>query len=157
MVRAGDHPRSRGVYVAAGIVNAYNKGIIPARAGFTDRPRARTRTPRDHPRSRGVYGGDGGGGEGLDRIIPARAGFTRPSRVRQPMRADHPRSRGVYLCVEVGWLPQNGSSPLARGLRPFRGKEYHVHGIIPARAGFTRGCIQLTWRDKDHPRSRGVY
>ena len=29
---------------------------------------------------------------------------------------DHPRSRGVYLCVEVGWLPQNGSSPLARGL-----------------------------------------
>ena len=70
-----DHPRSRGVYsgpgsrlarscgsspLARGLLHERihrdaDKGIIPARAGFTS---IRSRTisrPRDHPRSRGVY------------------------------------------------------------------------------------------------------
>ena len=91
-----DHPRSRGVYTASSTRATVRPGssplarglppvrprrprprrIIPARAGFTPRPRRRTDQRPDHPRSRGVYGVDHlGGGAGL-RIIPARAGFT---------------------------------------------------------------------------------
>ena len=71
-------------------------GIIPARAGFTSRPKACTGSTGDHPRSRGVYvdgfsrGSEPEGSSPLARglldallregfshgIIPARAGFT---------------------------------------------------------------------------------
>ena len=50
-----------------------------------------------------------------------------------------------------------GSSPLARGLRRRPRRPRMGHGIIPARAGFTRrrrGHCGDRW---DHPRSRGVY
>ena len=112
----GDHPRSRGVYrsydlmvrgrdgssplarglLARNIAIRFAAGIIPARAGFTVRPRHRHRRVGDHPRSRGVYdekGWHATGAQGsspLARglleavvrdgpqlgIIPARAGFT---------------------------------------------------------------------------------
>ena len=75
--RGQDHPRSRGVYrrcggssppgrgsspLARGLPQTDAllrpaRGIIPARAGFTERPGDRTRAVRDHPRSRGVYRG----------------------------------------------------------------------------------------------------
>ena len=71
-----DHPRSRGVYrpprtagrrfsgsspLARGLPMAQARlpesdRIIPARAGFTRRRRARPARTADHPRSRGVYG-----------------------------------------------------------------------------------------------------
>ena len=54
-----------------------------------------------------------------------------------PPSSDHPRSRGVYA---KGW---------AKGRRN--------HGIIPARAGFTRHRPQGAIQGQDHPRSRGVY
>ena len=96
LVEAGDHPRSRGVYVADLGGGLGGGGIIPARAGFTRAPSATRAPARDHPRSRGVYtrrphGGDRRRGSsplarGLHRsamarasaagIIPARAGFT---------------------------------------------------------------------------------
>ena len=73
----------------------------------------------------------------MRRIIPARAGFTKTSIPSQCAAADHPRSRGVYY-NEIGHETiDQGSSPLARGLRlpgphgPGEGR------IIPARAGFT--------------------
>ena len=70
-----DHPRSRGVYpeiardalleagsspLARGLRRPHRHvrerlGIIPARAGFTRRPRGWRRRAGDHPRSRGVY------------------------------------------------------------------------------------------------------
>ena len=54
--------------------------------------------------------------------------------------------------------PQSsGSSPLARGLRIRLRRHRPPHGIIPARAGFTRsGRLAWAWSG-DHPRSRGVY
>ena len=75
-----DHPRSRGVYGCrlprqgfrtgssplarglppSGAVGCPHRGIIPARAGFTRRPRGRCGRRRDHPRSRGVYDEPGG-------------------------------------------------------------------------------------------------
>ena len=52
---------------------------------------------------------------------------------------------------------EDGSSPLARGLRKRRGAGRVGRGIIPARAGFTTGTPARSSRATDHPRSRGVY
>ena len=151
-----DHPRSRGVYyvlwadalaregsspLARGLPKGYPAPIIipriiPARAGFTRRPRGWWPGGGDHPRSRGVYirpsarlasrAGSSPLARGLRpgnvqgpcgrRIIPARAGFTPPILVTRAPGWDHPRSRGVYaiLCGECS--AYLGSSPLARGL-----------------------------------------
>ena len=113
---APDHPRSRGVYptpratscsacgsspLARGLRgvdldDARDRGIIPARAGFTTGWRSRHRRAGDHPRSRGVYSSRTRGLVGVPGssplarglrvdgdipghrrwIIPARAGFT---------------------------------------------------------------------------------
>ena len=50
-----------------------------------------------------------------------------------------------------------GSSPLARGLRSRPDSLLPSRGIIPARAGFTAGPADPDPRQRDHPRSRGVY
>ena len=52
---------------------------------------------------------------------------------------------------------RRGSSPLARGLQPYRRHSPACDGIIPARAGFTTRCGPPTATAADHPRSRGVY
>ena len=151
-----DHPRSRGVYarrysaspqasgsspLARGLplppaAPLLERGIIPARAGFTARRLRELPECRDHPRSRGVYaaqvGSVGlivgssplarglhsgrGAGRGRLGIIPARAGFTVAELGAEHGHEDHPRSRGVYQ-RSVQWrLSTKGSSPLARGL-----------------------------------------
>ena len=152
-------------------------GIIPARAGFTRRAGRRGRRPGDHPRSRGVYRGTAwripspAGSSPLARgllqvefapgedagIIPARAGFTCPDEHGRLARGDHPRSRGVYHSAAPDRCSRQGSSPLARGLRPEPSRGLWPERIIPARAGFTswRPRWFCAWRD--HPRSRGVY
>ena len=48
-------------------------------------------------------------------------------------------------------------SPHARGLHPEPDRVVHVHGIIPARAGFTQPHTGHRPGHGDHPRSRGVY
>ena len=93
----------------------------------------------------------------LDRIIPARAGFTDVSKSVSIWESDHPRSRGVYHFRLVAAQVDEGSSPLARGLRRAAINWGSGSRIIPARAGFTarRRCPRR--RPRDHPRSRGVY
>ena len=153
------------------------RGIIPARAGFTQVVESPLPPALDHPRSRGVYRiarpqagisagssplarglrGPRGGPDRPPRIIPARAGFTLLVPVQQILREDHPRSRGVYVsppCAEARW---DGSSPLARGLHRQDGGRGGEPGIIPARAGFTPGHLPRLSEGPDHPRSRGVY
>ena len=115
-----DHPRSRGVYMTpttlaetsrgssplarglrgGGVDRAAHRRIIPARAGFTPSP------PSSATSSAW--------------IIPARAGFTARGRRPGGRRRDHPRSRGVYGACGRPLSPGQGSSPLARGLRPVR-------------------------------------
>ena len=172
-----DHPRSRGVYSSCDHSRSWNvgssplarglqelvlqavaePGIIPARAGFTlamqlDIPVV----VGSSPLARGLHPGV------LvatmqDRIIPARAGFTLVVSSRRGVVPDHPRSRGVYSpTVRLGVRPY-GSSPLARGLRARGPEGERRRGIIPARAGFTRGSIWRRGSPGDHPRSRGVY
>ncbi len=53
---AGDHPRSRGVYMIVDRLTEDRVGIIPARAGFTLSVQDTGQPVKDHPRSRGVYG-----------------------------------------------------------------------------------------------------
>ena len=192
-----DHPRSRGVYMARlgreekregssplarGLphrlgVEFIERGIIPARAGFTLPRLLLRRWSRDHLRSRGVYSGFSSKSRsmsgssplarGLPRaaslvqvrigIIPARAGFTGPMRGPQRICRDHPRSRGVYMSSIMKTAGRAGSSPLARGLLGKLVPVLSGERIIPARAGFT--VVRFwTWSFRpDHPRSRGVY
>ena len=155
----------------------HEKGIIPARAGFTLLSHSSCLARPDHPRSRGVYDGrdlasqlgpgssplarglhpTGSRGQVHVRIIPARAGFTADIYHFPFSGADHPRSRGVYSFTRPGDSKMAGSSPLARGLRCPRSSPHQSGRIIPARAGFThfrRPRADVHW---DHPRSRGVY
>ena len=108
------------------------------------------------PLARGLHQG-GDLGTIAPGIIPARAGFTLAWRLPSWSLRDHPRSRGVYVQVTGAAFDPKGSSPLARGLRYPKRPEYRGPGIIPARAGFTKGNGWRYRRHRDHPRSRGVY
>ena len=133
---AGSSPLARGLPPHC-TEPAAGGGIIPARAGFTrPRPWPGTRS-WDHPRSRGVYDcawvpiaaceGSSPLARGLPAlrapgnnspgIIPARAGFTASRPASCSCAADHPRSRGVYDLLAMTEYFEDGSSPLARGLR----------------------------------------
>ena len=90
-------------------------------------------------------------------IIPARAGFTGKTDQPHTKQQDHPRSRGVYVTPGHDNHVRNGSSPLARGLRPASRSASRLGRIIPARAGFTRKRSSSSRCAEDHPRSRGVY
>ena len=175
-LKEGSSPLARGLR-GLGVEILPAERIIPARAGFTIICTALGPLAEDHPRSRGVYAvalrvcmsGHGssplarglrGRRRGIRlriRIIPARAGFTEPQPRRTTAPEDHPRSRGVYLAPTGSSSRRAGSSPLARGLRPWSSSSAFVTGIIPARAGFTMGSSWIGSTTADHPRSRGVY
>ena len=172
----GSSPLARGLR-GSSARTASPPGIIPARAGFTGGPLGLSFSLPDHPRSRGVYPriesskrfsigssplarglrrGLGGGGE-AGGIIPARAGFTLAVPEGQGESLDHPRSRGVYSVLVANFPYNEGSSPLARGLRMTRFQRSKHTRIIPARAGFTGASWPHSTCESDHPRSRGVY
>ena len=94
---------------------------------------------------------------GAQGIIPARAGFTTRSPRSGAGAPDHPRSRGVYARYFIAVDDDEGSSPLARGLRRYCGRVVLCYRIIPARAGFTTLSRRIPGSCSDHPRSRGVY
>ena len=175
--RDQDHPRSRGVYCLAPGPLYGAHGSSPLARGLLRAPARKHGCGRDHPRSRGVYSdlgprvGRGLGSSPLARglpelaaekaigvrIIPARAGFTGRSSGFPTMASDHPRSRGVYRGRRRRSPRAGGSSPLARGLLMPSATWRAAHGIIPARAGFTRRLLGRGRGPADHPRSRGVY
>ena len=152
----GSSPLARGLR-RPGPRRGHGRRIIPARAGFTVRDRAKRFGLGDHPRSRGVYHvwdmhvtskhGSSPLARGLLNdfvnvvaelgIIPARAGFTRSA----------PRPPHAL----------RGSSPLARGLLAGGPLLAAPGRIIPARAGFTARSPSRPSPRRDHPRSRGVY
>ena len=134
--RAGDHPRSRGVYPYSAT------GWEPG--------------PGSSPLARGLRMSSIGLPE-RTRIIPARAGFTCTRHSDRNRAWDHPRSRGVYLEEARNALRFTGSSPLARGLPAVYDVGVRIDRIIPARAGFTDVFAGGCDGDADHPRSRGVY
>ena len=122
-VRARPQRRDRGIIPArAGFTEVLGAGgveggrIIPARAGFTGCRHRPGQHRGDHPRSRGVYDHPQGRVHRRPGIIPARAGFTPPGPAATRRRGDHPRSRGVYDEDALTQTLAGGSSPLARGL-----------------------------------------
>ena len=153
------------------------EGIIPARAGFTRPGTGRRERRPDHPRACGVYQvrtlpmqlasgssprvrglqREHGGRGSNDGIIPARAGFTCTPCGGSSRTSDHPRACGVYGSLPLEYPEVDGSSPRVRGLHHGRGGLPLLHGIIPARAGFTRAGLIVVTRDRDHPRACGVY
>ena len=58
-LRQGSSPLARGL-LGGRSPSPATPGIIPARAGFTERVRDRVADRADHPRSRGVYPGPPG-------------------------------------------------------------------------------------------------
>ena len=152
-------------------------GIIPARAGFTERYYHLQSHIRDHPRACGVYAfgfsvpvlGTGSSPRvrgllagGVDDshavgIIPARAGFTRSCSGTPVGVSDHPRACGVYHTTSLRSAVAPGSSPRVRGLPVPCTNLCSSHGIIPARAGFTGSGLTEEGVDQDHPRACGVY
>jgi len=152
-------------------------GIIPARAGSTERPTDLPKLKKDHPRSRGVHQGSSEAvlplpgssplARGppllvafrlrLDGIIPARAGST-GHRIRPDVPCqDHPRSRGVHATLADLRERMAGSSPLARGPLSVTVIKGQNTRIIPARAGSTTLGQRIAHAGEDHPRSRGVH
>ena len=131
-----DHPRSRGVYAAGGLVRVDIGGSSPLARGLL--------------RSFGGLPGAVG-------IIPARAGFTEVVGGHGLPFWDHPRSRGVYRTATHAVASSDGSSPLARGLPGASSRTFLPPRIIPARAGFTAPGPRRVRVHRDHPRSRGVY
>ena len=131
-----DHPRSRGVYLAASLRCFACVGSSPLARGLQSPKFTRTN---------------------ISGIIPARAGFTSRRVGNTSQRADHPRSRGVYISSGRPSHLNLGSSPLARGLRIQDTETVSPSRIIPARAGFTDKTPGEEGAAEDHPRSRGVY
>ena len=112
----GSSPLARGLQELLEHV-VLSAGIIPARAGFTPGcPPGSSSDPGSSPLARGLPQVQPPRGRG-GRIIPARAGFTRDTTIRAAQMKDHPRSRGVYNAAQTSDQYDEGSSPLARGLR----------------------------------------
>ena len=172
----GSSPLARGTPPGQ-VVAEHGDRFIPARAGNTDTPPPRARGGSVHPRSRGEHGwliesapaADGSSplargtraprptGRARSRFIPARAGNTRRSTSWPTAPPVHPRSRGEHATSTALGRHVDGSSPLARGTRPARGRARHRHRFIPARAGNT-GCTRTgAGSTTVHPRSRGEH
>ena len=132
-------------------------GIIPARAGFTPAAGGPGPWAGDHPRACGVYGW-----RTLRQLYrrgssPRVRGLRRVRGVRRGMPMDHPRACGVYHL----WISHGpgilGSSPRVRGLLSVGRHVWSVARIIPARAGFTVLVPDNILKRGDHPRACGVY
>ena len=152
----GSSPHARGLRRSPDRIAASTR-IIPACAGFTPATGGTSTSTSDHPRMRGVYAepssptstptgsspharglrGQGQGDIILWGIIPACAGFTPHLTRWHGVRGDHPRMRGVYVTLDAFERAERGSSPHARGLRPWWWVQ-QANGV-------------------DHPRMRGVY
>ena len=172
----GSSPRVRGLQEAPGVPEPGWR-IIPARAGFTCDDGIPGIAMWDHPRACGVYR-EGRGCQdrlvgssprvrglpvqpastlAIHWIIPARAGFTPRSTRTGLSISDHPRACGVYGRNPGKSTQNHGSSPRVRGLPHRPGSRHVSHGIIPARAGFTRSPTRWAGGATDHPRACGVY
>ena len=171
---AGSSPRVRGKRWSAGDLESKSR-LIPARAGKTSSTTSAAGASPAHPRACGendTAGGAAGNGRGSSPrvrgkrypagsggdqvgLIPARAGKTdTPSHPRCSSTA-HPRACGE----NVAWTPlqmaSQGSSPRVRGKPLWMHVLAPCSGLIPARAGKTRGTSRQPSARRAHPRACG--
>ena len=170
----GSSPLARGKRLSTPHTPAH-QGLIPARAGKTQRGSSRWESSRAHPRSRGenflgIFGrwacpgssplARGKRGEvarvrASDGLIPARAGKTPETSAKGSSERAHPRSRGENPAEGMNLDFTEGSSPLARGKRHDQRFPSMRQGLIPARAGKTLVSQTVGGTVWAHPRSRG--
>ena len=91
------------------------------------------------------------------RFIPARAGNTPRAVAASRIATVHPRPRGEHLESLNTNLTNYGSSPPARGTRPFFPGPGVIRRFIPARAGNTRAWASNSMSLPVHPRPRGEH
>ena len=171
---AGSSPRVRGK-PAWGRPPRSRPGLIPARAGKTWSPRARSASTTAHPRACGenvdadhvrrvhrgssprVRGKRKRRPLGLPRrgLIPARAGKT--GHAPPPRRGGraHPRACGENTNTPYDLHHLRGSSPRVRGKRAEGQGRLSPVGLIPARAGKTRLHKMHVLTIQAHPRACG--
>ena len=173
-VRTGSSPRGRGKPVDDRLHRG-RRGLIPARAGKTGRPRFHVRQLPAHPRAGGENDGDQartclyqgssprgrGKLEGVEHevlgqgLIPARAGKTSGGRSRPGPRGAHPRAGGENSPSRIPPCSHTGSSPRGRGKRWETRVRRPSGRLIPARAGKTT-CSWSPRRTRPaHPRAGG--
>ena len=170
----GSSPHGRGKLgtVALAVLGI---GLIPARAGKTERLESKTLPARAHPRTGGendqhadldsVLVGSSPHGRGKlvlvpraareVRLIPARAGKTSPCVRGMGLGPAHPRTGGENSVIVYSVPGSIGSSPHGRGKRA--GHFPHAGGgrLIPARAGKTLKVSQTRFLTPAHPRAGG--
>ena len=170
----GSSPRVRGKLMDKTHV-LVKPGLIPARAGKTSGPPARSPRRWAHPRACGENftrtpttdkrGGSSPRVRGKPRrrprnrvppgLIPARAGKTSWMEPPLPQRRAHPRACGENEPLPAPACVHRGSSPRVRG-KPGPGlQEAARRGLIPARAGKTFHVQRLRRRVAAHPRACG--
>ena len=172
----GSSPLARGTPPAFE-TSVFPCGLIPARAGNTQRRANLPRAHGAHPRSRGEHktatprSAASEGSSPLARgtlrrtsfpkkffgLIPARAGNTPGAPNGWRTRRAHPRSRGEHSPGISGIMPRPGSSPLARGTLLGTCWCVRMTGLIPARAGNTLSGRRWGLSNRAHPRSRGEH
>ena len=133
-VGEGSSPHTRGAREGCES-NVAGRGIIPAYAGSTHRPRSERPHRRDHPRIRGEHetpsthavraSGSSphtrgahlpeADGHEKRRIIPAYAGSTKSTSTPPATLEDHPRIRGEHAALASQAHSIAGSSPHTRG------------------------------------------
>ena len=154
-----------------------NGGLIPARAGSTMARSCTGMSCWAHPRPCGEHVRSGSGistprGSSppvrgalvvggvfplVGGLIPARAGSTGSTFVSTQLRRAHPRPCGEHIYDVATGVLREGSSPPVRGAQVQAGLVDGVAGLIPARAGSTRGVIGHIYFSGAHPRPCGEH
>ena len=154
---------------------AVQGGLIPARAGKTQRRRSACAVRGAHPRAGGeneagdekgaTFEGSSPRGRGkrqqdrdaqaASRLIPARAGKTSLRSVTATPTAAHPRAGGENGPLPSEGMELDGSSPRGRGKRSWSPSWNSSSGFIPARAGKTIDRESAVKSARAHPRAGG--
>ena len=173
---AGSSPPVRGAQGAHAGTGG-GAGLIPARAGSTQKSdrwrklyRAHPRPCGEHDKAYNLWRSETGSSPpvrgALHRtirvtpplgLIPARAGSTRKPVAAFQLGGAHPRPCGEHTLEEAKAYRDEGSSPPVRGAPKIHPKIQGLAGLIPARAGSTGIRGLHTARIRAHPRPCGEH
>ena len=176
LVYTGSSPPVRGAPECSSVLVEI-AGLIPARAGSTDKPPSFLNSCRAHPRPCGEHVTDSSGASSqpgssppvrgapkrvtffrqVSGLIPARAGSTTWKAPLGHFYGAHPRPCGEHLWVYRLVFGAAGSSPPVRGAHLQGPLQRGRVGLIPARAGSTLQAGLYLPRSWAHPRPCGEH
>ena len=150
----GSSPRVRGA--VNGCARQQDElGIIPARAGSSNRRQRQTDGDGDHPRACGEQKRAATHHDRAEGSSPRVRGAADRSYPLLVPFWDHPRACGEQPSPARLVLSFPGSSPRVRGAANRGELVGQYHGIIPARAGSSMESVQTARTHWDHPRACG--